>query len=97
MRPCLKIRQKRKNCAFGLVSLVSETDGIDACFFSYSRPDEKLQKLVIFAATCKEIKYFEQRIPKPKIKAGINPAKVERVKGKEPSAPSGRRSAGDFL
>ena len=52
---------------------------------------------VIFAATCKEIKYFEQRIPEPKIKAGINPAKVERVKGKEPSAPSGRRSAGDFL
>ncbi len=100
MRPCLKIRQistKEKKLRFGLVSLTSETNGADACFFSYSRPDEKLQKLVIFAATCKEIKYFEQRIPKPKIKAGINPANVERVKGKEPSAPSGRRSADDFL
>ena len=45
MRPCLKIRQistKEKKLRFGLVSLTSETDGADACFFSCSRPDEKL-------------------------------------------------------
>ena len=94
--PCLKIRQistKEKKLRFGLVSQVCETNGFGACFFSNTRPDEKLQILVIFAATCKEIKYFEQRIPKPKIKAGINPAKVERVKGIGPSQPAWKAGA----
>ena len=47
-----------KKLRFCLVSQVCETCGFGACFFSNTRPDEKLQILVIFAATNRVLNRF---------------------------------------
>ena len=56
MRPYLKIRQistKEKKLRFGLVSLTSETNCIDACFSRIRGQTKNYTCVVIFAATKK--------------------------------------------